>query len=157
MEDAVNRTMHLDPKALDAAINWHDRHVGDGMTETEESVLVGFLRSYLSASIPAEIGELVERSESSDPDKFTAWDRLRIHAATDDYDFFDTEHAAEILEWVNEAASLIQSQAARIAELEAGLLVARKWMPVGHRNGLTATENMERDAVDALLNGERKG
>lgn len=57
----------------------------------------------------------------------------------------------------DEAASLIQSQAARISELEAGLLVARKWMPVGHRNGLTVTENMERDAVDALLNGERKG
>lgn len=54
-------------------------------------------------------------------------------------------------------ASLIQSQAARIAELEAGLLMARKWMPAGHRNGLTVTENMERDAVDAILNGERKG
>lgn len=81
----------------------------------------------LSTITPAEVGGLVERLRD-----------MRVSTAM-------------------EAASLIQSQAARIAELEAGLLVARKWIPVGHRNGLTATENMERDAVDALLNGERKG
>lgn len=91
----------------------------------------------LSTVTPAEVGGLVERLQ----ERATVMETL----------------SPDFASACREAASLIQSQAARIAELEAGLLVARKWMPAGHRNGLTATENMERDAVDALLNGERKG
>ena len=122
----------LDPKGLESAI-----------VAVEERGCVHFggeieaaIRAYLSTITPAEVGGLVERlleSAAELPAKSPAAANYR------------------------EAASLIQSQAARIAELEAGLLMARKWMPAGHRNGLTATENMERDAVDAILNGERKG
>lgn len=38
-----------------------------------------------------------------------------------------------------------------VDEIAAAMKLARRWMPVGHRNGLTATETLERDTVDAAI------
>lgn len=38
-----------------------------------------------------------------------------------------------------------------VDEIAAALKLARRWMPGGHRNGLTATETLERDTVDAAI------
>lgn len=121
-------------KALRAGARaWLDT-TGPGTDPLEDAIA-----AYLSALLPEDVAGLVERLRSE------VAEQRAMGEPMDGY-------------LVEQAASLIQSQAARIAALEAALVrLTRKWMPVGHRNGLTATENMERDAVDALLNGERKG
>jgi hypothetical protein len=62
-------------------------------------------------------GGLVERYTSSDPEKFTAFDRLRVHAASDDYDFFDAEHAEEVATWCSEAATALAEKDAQYERL----------------------------------------
>ncbi len=62
-----------------------------------------------------DIAALLDRLDSSDPEKFTAFDRLRVHAGTDGYDFFDTEHAQEVLDWCDEAATYLRTSPSQVA------------------------------------------
>ena len=39
----------LEAKGLEAAKDWHERHVGDGMTKAELYMFTGFLTAYLEA------------------------------------------------------------------------------------------------------------
>lgn len=93
--------MHLDPKAIEAARKATALQFPG--TWLDEMCLT-FLRSYLSASIPAEIGELLERLRNEQSDGWSG------------------DACAVSCDLADEAASLIQSQAARIAELEVGLV-----------------------------------
>lgn len=92
--------MHLDPKALEAAVTAST----NAMIRNEPDVEAA-IRAYLSASLPADAAELVERLRA-----FAAGCRGSMWQSRD-----------ETIRLCDEAASLIQSQAARIAELEAGL------------------------------------
>lgn len=96
--------MHLDPKALKAA-----RVAAGKASEEGNSITEAAIRAYLSASIPAEIGELVERLEKY------------ISRATQDFDGRD--------EWFREAASALRSLSARVGELEQALSDLVSWLP----------------------------
>lgn len=93
--------MHLDPKALEAALN--AAFPSGKQTIGQAQCVTDAITAYFSASLPADSAELVERLLSM-PTCLCAGD------GTEDPNPY------------KQAASLIQSQAARIAELEAGEL-----------------------------------
>lgn len=75
--------------------------------------------SPLAAVTPPETAGLVSEWESAEPDSFTAFDRLRVHAASDGYDFFDTTHAEDVRQWADRAATALQAQSAQLAARDA--------------------------------------
>lgn len=96
----------LNERALDAAIGCYSEGGCSGLDERERREVVSdIVAAYVSALLPEDVAGLVERLEKR----------------ADFFDGIQTEFGAPTSTLDREAASLIQSQAARIEELEAGL------------------------------------
>lgn len=130
-------------KALEAAHTVYERfgQSGDLKTaRTSNDRLMAIIHAYNAALLPEDAAGLVERMES--------------HMGKQDIPV--------LLADCRQAASLIQSQAARIATLEAGLRpFAQRCdeavrLDDGDNDGVTVKTKHLRTA-HALLNGERKG
>lgn len=70
-------------------------------------------------ALDRSVAGLVERLNGENPDKVVATDRLRMFAHDPATFVFDQHDALSLIPTIEEAVSLIQSQAARIADLEA--------------------------------------
>ena len=116
---------------------------GQGYTPTdhERAMLIDFGHGLLSelpstARVPADVSALV--------------DQLRAFAAGCRGSMWQSRD--ETIRLCDEAASLIQSQAARIATLEAGLREIDR-----HNDSPIKYDSHLNSIVERLLNGERKG
>ena len=129
-------TMH--EKAIEAAHTVYERFGQSGdlkAARTSNDRLTAIIQAYNDALLPEDVAGLVERLRVN----AESWRRDDALVARD-----ESEGAL-----ADEAASLLQSQAARIAELEEGL----ERIANNHVSFSSAAAQVAR----AVLNGERKG